>query len=132
MSFATDILTVLTSDPSLNEMVNGGIYCDHLIDNWIAEVEDNTIWIVYDFNKSNQTDCINIKNVYMSYTLNVVVIQKGSNSMIDTITDTLINNLNNYGSGNIIDIAFLSDGGGFNQQIGSYTNSLQFRSDYIE
>lgn len=132
MSFAVDINTLLTSDPSLNEYADGGIHYENLIDNWLAETDDD-VWIYYVFNKSTQNDCINTKNVYMDYSLSVNVIQRDTNTEIDIITDRLIEFLNNYGpSGQFIDIGFLRDQGGMDQQRGVYVNSLEFQCQYME
>jgi len=131
MSFATDINAVLIGDASINSYIDGGIHYENLIDNWLAETNDD-IWIVYDFNKSEQTDCLNSKNVYMTYTLNIVVIQRSTNTYIDLITDRLVDYLNGYEAGNILDIAFVRDQTSFNQQQDIYTNTMEFRSYYLE
>lgn len=131
MSFATDINTVLTSDASLNSYADGGIHYENLIDNWLAETNDD-VWIVYSFNKNEQADCLNSKNLYMVYSLTVNVIQRNTNDMLDIITGRLLTYLNNYSSGNIIDIGFIRDGGFFDQQKLIYVNTLEFQSIYIE
>ena len=131
MSFATDINTVLTADSSLNSYADGGIHYENLIDNWLAETDDD-VWIVYSFNKSNQTDCLTSKNLFMTYDLAINVIQRNTNTQIDIITDRLLNYLNNYEAGSIIDIAFIRDQGGMVQQQGIYTNTLDFQCTYIE
>ena len=131
MSFATDINAIMTADTSLNGLVDGGIHYENLIDNWLANTSYNE-WVVYAFNKTEQVNCVDSKNVYMNYLMNVTVIQRDTNTNIDTITDRLINYLNNLADGNIIDIAFKSDNHGFGQQQGIYTNTLDFDVTYIE
>jgi len=131
MSFVDDIYTLMTADTSLNGQVNGGIHYENLIDNWLADTDD-TEWIVYEQRKSAQENCINSKNIYMTYRLTAVIIQRNTNTNVDTITNRLITYLNNYESGNIMDIAFISDQGGFNQQQNIYTNTLEFDCVYLE
>ena len=131
MSFTTEINTVINADPSLNEYVDGGMHYENLIDNWLADTNDNT-WIVYEHRKTEQSNCINNKNIFMTYALSVIVIQRNTNTMIDVITNRLIEYLNNHESGNIVDIGFKNDQGGFNQQQNIYTNTLEFECVYIE
>ena len=131
MSYAVDINSVLTSDPSLNSYADGGIHYENLIDNWLAETDDD-VWMVYSFNKTSQTDCITSKNIYMDYSLSITVIQRNTNTEIDIITDRLINYLNNYGSGNIVDIGFVRDQGFLDQQRNTYNNTLEFQCTYLE
>jgi len=131
MSFTTEILDVMTSDPSLNAWVDGGIHYENLLDNWLGETDDDK-WILYESRKSAQGNCIDNKNVYMNYQLSVIVIQRNTNDEIDTITNRLVDYLNNHESGNIYDIVFLNDQSGFNQQQGIYTNTLEFECVYLE
>ena len=131
MSFATDINAVLIADGSLNSYADGGIHYENLIDNWLAETNDD-LWIVYSFNKSEQGDCLNSKNAYMRYSLSISVIQRSTNTMIDIVTDRLIDYLNNYDSGNILDIGFVRDQGYLDQQKEIYLNTLEFQCTYIE
>ena len=131
MSFTTEIYTVMTADPSLNSLVDGGIHYENLIDNWLGSTTDEN-WIVYSQRKSQQEDCMTSKNVYMTYELSVIVIQRDTNTNLDTITNRLISYLNNHESGNIIDIGFKNDQGGFNQQQNTYMNTLEFSCVYLE
>ncbi len=131
MSFATEIFNVMTSDSSLNGMVDGGIHYENLIDNWLGDTDDD-VWVVYSQNKSKQTDCLNTKNVYMNYDLTTVVIQRNTNTELDIITNRLVTYLNNHESGNIIDIIFKDEQVGFNQQQQIYTNTLNFECIYLE
>lgn len=131
MSFATEIYNVMISDSSLNSYVDGGIHSENLKDNWLAETNYDK-WIVYDHNKSAQGDCMNSKNIYMTYSLSVLVIQRDTNDEIDIITDRLIEYLNNHESGNIYDIGFISDSKSFNQQQNIYSNTLEFVCTYFE
>ena len=130
-SFAVDINTLLVADASLNGYADGGIHYENLIDNWLAETNDE-LWIVYSFNKSEQGDCLNSKNIYMRYSLSISVIQRATNTMIDIVTDRLIKYLNNYDSSTFIDIGFIRDQGYLDQQKGIYTNTLEFQCTYIE
>jgi len=131
MSFATEIYDVMTADTSLNSLVDGGIHYDNLIDNWLGDTSDEE-WVVYSFRKSDQANCVRSKNVYMTYALTVIVIQRNTNTQIDTITDRLISYLNNHESGHIVDIGFKNDQGGFNQQQSIYTNTLEFECIFLE
>jgi len=131
MSFVTEIYDVMTTDTSLNGMVDGGIHYENLIDNWLGETKDNE-WIVYEQRKSVQNDCITSKNIYMTYELSIVVIQRNTNTKIDVITNRLISYLNNHESGNIVDVGFKNDQGGFDQQQQIYTNTLTFECTYLE
>jgi len=131
MSFVTEIYDVMTDDASLNAYADGGIHYENLIDNWLANTDDD-VWIVYDQRKSAQQNCINSKNIFMTYQFTVVVIQRDTNTEIDLITSRLIDYLNNHESGNIQDIYFTSDQGGFDQQKNIYTNALEFECVYLE
>jgi Tfp pilus assembly PilM family ATPase len=131
MSFTREIYTIMTADPSLNDLVDGGVHYENLIDNWLGETTED-VWIVYEQRITNQQDCVNKKNAFLNYALSVVVIQRNTNNKIDTITNRLIAYLNNHESGNIYDIAFTGDQGGFNQQQQIYTNTLEFLCTYVE
>jgi len=131
MSFTSEIYTIMTTDTSLNALVDGGIHYENLIDNWLGQT-DADAWIVYEFRKQNQGDCISSKNIYMDYELSVVVIQRNTNTLIDEITNRCIDYLNNMEDGNVYDIAFKSDQGGFNQQQQIYTNTLSFDCVYTK
>lgn len=130
-SFATDINTLLKSDASINAIVDGGIHYENFEDNWLAKTDDDN-WVVYTFNKSNQTNCLQEKNVFMTYTLNIILIQRDSNTNLDILTDLFIDFLNGYESQKMIDLTFLRDSGGFDQQKGVYTNNLEFLVTYLE
>ena len=132
MSFVTDIYTVMTGDSSLNGQVTDGIHYENLQSNWLPQLADDETVIVYDFNRSEQGDCMSSKNIYMKYDLMVVVIQKGSNDKIETITRRLITYLNNMTDGRIIDIGFVVDAHGFDQQQNIYTNTLSYSCTYDE
>lgn len=127
MSFTTDFKTIMTADSSLNGLVDGGIQYENLIDNWLSNTNDNT-WVVYEYNKS-QVDCIS-ERIYDDVTINIIVIQRDSNDKVDTISERIITYLNNYSNSNIINIAFVQDNHGFNQNLGIYTNTLEFKCIY--
>jgi len=131
MSFTTEIYAVMIADSSLNGMVDGGIHHENMIDEWLADDTYNE-WVVYDFHKQAQEDCITSKNVYMTYALSIMVIQRNTNTKIDVITGRLLQYLNNHGSGNIIDIGFKNDLAGLDQIKNVYTNTLEFECVYIE
>lgn len=130
MNFVTEINQILTSDASLNSMVNGGIHYQNMQDNWLSE-DLNTEWIIYDISKSIQNSCLQTKNVYTTYALSVLVIQRDTNDNIDEISYRLIDYLNNYESDSMADITFLSDSTSFNQQQQIYTNTLEFICQYV-
>jgi hypothetical protein len=130
MTFEDEMYEIMTSDPSINELVDVISY-QNLPDNWLGGDTDNH-WIAYDIRRIAQTDCIEFKNIFMTFQVSIVVIQRGINTNIDTITNLLINYLNNYSSPTIIDIKFLNDQLSFNQQQNIYTNSLEFECIYVE
>lgn len=131
MSFLTEINTILTSDASLNDYIKGPKRYENLPSEWLGNTDYNQ-WMVWTARRNDQIDCISNKNVYMNYTLSIVIIQRNSNSLIDIITQRLIDYLNNYESGGIQDIAFLSDQPSFDQLQGVYYNGLEFDVKYIE
>ena len=132
MSFESEIYEIMTSDALLNSLAaSGGIHYQNLPKNWLGGDSANE-WIVYEVRKSEQEDCINSKNVFMTYQLSAVVIQRNINTLVDTISNRMINYLNNLESGNIYDIGFVSDQPSFNQQQNTYTNALEFVCIYVE
>ena len=132
MSFLTEINTILTSDTSLNSLIEGPQRYENLPSEWLGNTEYNE-WMVWGVRRNNQNDCVSGKNIWMDYTLSVVVIQRNSNSKIDDMTQRLINYLNSYPiSGGIQDIAFTSDQPTFDQLQGVYYNGLEFNVKYIE
>jgi len=132
MSFASEIGTLLTSDSSLNEWCDGGIRNENLIDEWLSETDDN-LWIVYGFNVEEQGNCLTNYNLYLNYSLNVVIIQRDHNDQLDIIAKRLRDYLNSYTGGNIVDIVFIREGvPGLDQQKNVYSLPLEFLCIYCE
>lgn len=127
--FVTDIKVLMNNDASINTAVSGGIHYENLIDNWLGNTNHNE-WVVYEFNKT-PVDCLNSKNLFYNYTLNVVVIQRSSNDLVEYISNLIIDHLSGASYGGIQDIGFLTDDSGFNQQQGTYTNSMSFNCIYV-
>ena len=132
MNFRDLVVELLASDASLNNAIDGGIYQENLIDQWLGETSYDK-WIVWDFNKIEQQDALlNSKNVFTTYELNLVLIQRSHNDEIDTISDYIVNFLNGNELKNIKDIFFLSDEQGYDQERDIYTNTLVFNAFYVK
>lgn len=130
MSFITEITEIFDADASLNETVDV-ISNVKLPDNWIGG-DTESIWMVYESNRASEGDCLSSKNVYMNYALTIVLIERGDNATLDSLSQYLINKLNNHESGGILDIGFTGDGPTFNEQMNTYTNTLTFECVYKE
>jgi len=127
MSFGTDLNTVMQADASLSSYCNGGIYYENLPDNF--DLTKN--WMAYSFRKTEQQDCLaGIKNVYTTYSIITKVIATDTNTL-ETISDHLVDYLNNKEQGGIKDTWFLGDNHTIDLEKNIYINSLDFRSYYI-
>lgn len=131
-NFATDFYSLITADPSLNALVDGGIHNQNLVDNWVS---DRTVskWIAYEFNRSSNISCLNGSIGLMTYNIDILVIQReGESDEIEDISSRLISYLQGNEYNNIIDIAFQSDQRGFDDQREIYSNTLNFKALYSE
>ena len=58
MAYQDDLYHIMTSDTSLNTLVNNRIFFETLEENYDITKD----WIVFSFRKASQVDCINSKN----------------------------------------------------------------------
>lgn len=123
MSFASDLYYIMSNDSSLNAAIDGGIYFENLPDNFDLTKK----WILYYYRKTEQTDCIGIKNAFSNYEVTTVVIAPNSADVI-TISDLVTEKINGQNYGSIIDMNQISDGHSFDNEKNIYTNSLVFDS----
>ena len=127
MSFSQDINYLMTNDPSLNEMCNGGIYFENLPDNFNIE----RTWIVYSFNKSAQESCLGGSVSYTTYDLSLKVV--GTDTLeVETINDYLVNYLNDQAYNGIMQINFRFDNHSLDLEKGVYMNTLEFEVYYAK
>ena len=125
MSFASDIYYVMTNDPSINALVNGGIHYEILRDNFNLTKK----WIDYNFRRLEQVDCIGTKDVYTNYEVTTTIITQNSLDCV-SISDLLVTYLNGAEYGGIIDIKLEDDGHVVEQEKNIFKNTLLFTAIY--
>ena len=103
MSWATDILSVMKGDASINA-ATAGIYYEHLPDD--ADITND--YIVFTYNTDEIIDTLGEKDTLRIYELNVIVISQSPNTR-EYLTELLISYLENKAEGGISEISFLSD-----------------------
>ena len=101
MSFATDLYGLMTADSSLNSTINGGINYENLPDNFDLSKK----WILYYFRRTDQIDCMSIKNAYAQFEISVMIIVQNTTDL-ENLSDYTITYLNGKNAGGIIDINF--------------------------
>jgi len=126
MSFGTDLYHIMNNDASINSEIDGGIYYENLPDNFDITKK----WILYHFLKSEQIGCLTNKKVATYFDVNVVLITQSTADLV-TITDLLVNYLNDEEYGSIIDVTFENDGHSFDKEKNIYVNVLEFKSLYV-
>ena len=104
MSIVNDLRTVMTNDPSINLMVNGGIYFKHLPEDF--DITKN--YIAYDFNISGGEICLNGVNAYNTYTISITITSTDS-VVLNTISELLIDHLTGISTNNFVDIQLVSE-----------------------
>lgn len=124
MSFTTDIKYIMTNDTSLNALT-GGIYYEHLPEQ--ADLEND--YIVFTYNKTEQTNVFGKRDVISDYTLNVIVIST-SPYRLSLLSNMIIDYLNNTKYGGIKEIYFMSENRTKDLDEGIYLNTIEFNSFY--
>lgn len=125
MSFASDLYTIMVGDSSINAEINGGINYENLPDNFDLAKK----WILYYFNRTEQIDCMTIKDAYTNYTITVILITQDTDDLTN-ISDMVIDYLNGNDYGNILDINFSGDAHTFDREKNIYMNQLTFNAIY--
>jgi len=126
MSYSADINTLFLADASLVAYCDGGIYYENLPDNF--DLTDT--WIVYSFRKNDQTNCLDSKNVYTTYQITVKIVASDT-LVLETISDYLVEYLNDNEQGGIKDIWFTNDDHTVDLEKQIYMNSINFDSYYV-
>jgi len=126
-SFGKDLREILISDPSLNELLDGGIFYEILPDNFDLTKK----WIVYSFNVTEQQNLLNGKNAYSVYDIFIKIVSYSTTDNND-ITNMLIETLNDKELNNIKDIKFINDNHSTDLEKGIFMNNLTFSSFYVE
>lgn len=126
MSFQTNICNVMTSDTSLNSMLEG-IYFNVLPIDFDLK-ED---WIVYNYREEERIDVLSEKNVLTIYTLYAKIVTPDTNNLL-TISDELNRYLTNYKSSNFLDISFVGDNhnNGIVDDTDIYENTIEYSISY--
>lgn len=125
MSFSTNIKTLIESVPNINTLVTGGIYYEHLPDNFDKE----KVFIVYSFNVASNEQCLTGTSLFLRYNVYVKVVTQDT-YVLETISDTIRNYLNGNDYQGIIDVSFVSDDHTMNLEEQIYMNTLQFITIY--
>jgi len=126
MSFGSELNIIMNADPSISSMADGGIFYENLPDNF----DLTKTWIGYSFRKTLQTDCINNRNIYTTYSISVKIISNDTEEL-ETLSDLMVDYLNSASGTGISEIWFLSDTHSMDLEKGIYMNSLEFQSNYI-
>ena len=126
MSFGSNFNTIIQGDSSLTGYCTGGIYYENLPDNYSLTKN----WLVYSFQKSEQTNCLDSKNAYTTYALTCKLVCHDTGTL-ETISDYLTTLLNGSTEDGIQDITFRGDIHSVDLEKGIYINSLDFDSFYV-
>jgi len=125
MSFATDILHLMTNDTSLNTYCDGGIKYEYLPENFDLDLD----WIVYSFNKTSAISCMDGDIAFTNYAFSVKIISTSTEDL-ETISDRLVDYLHGNEYGGIIDIIFSGDSHTLDLEKRIYMNTLNFDCIY--
>jgi hypothetical protein len=126
MAFQDDIYTVMTSDSSLNTLMNNRIFSENLERNYDVTKD----WLVYGFKRNQQVDCLNSKNAYTEYLLTIKVLSPDSIKQ-NQVGDYLQTYLNGKEYGGIQDIILLDDNHSPALETNQYSIVLEFRVLYV-
>ena len=121
MSFATDILSLMTGDSSINAEVEDRIFYENLPDNFDLNLE----WILYHYRRAGQSSCLNGANAFRTFEVTVIIITQDTERLED-LTEMVISHLDGNGAGDIMDVVFTGDGHSFDQEKNIYMNTLNF------
>jgi len=125
--FVDNLLTLMTSDSSLNTLVTGNIVYNHL------PVDFNTskTHIVFNFAKVEDIPCMNATTVYSNYNLECQLVAPDLTDVVD-IAEELNTYLTNYSNNNFIEINFRDEVVNFNTEKGVYYKNHNFTIMYVE
>jgi hypothetical protein len=123
MSFGSDFAELIKNDPSINTLINGGIRFENLEKNW----DTKKYWVVYTYDKSQQFDALDQKNILSTYAITLTVIGPNAKN-VDNITTMFINYLNGNSYNKILDIWQVNDVKSNDLDMGIYTTEIQFES----
>jgi len=126
MSFATDLNYIMHNDSSLNSYCTGGIHYENLPENFEL-VRD---WIVYSFNKYLQENCLDQKEAFTRYSIQLKIVANDT-IQLETINDHTVDYLNNTIYGGIQDLMFTGDNHTVDLEKNIYMNTLQFDAIYV-
>lgn len=126
MAYQDDLYHIMTSDTSLNTLVNNRIFFETLEENYDITKD----WIVFSFRKASQVDCINSKNAFTNYIIFVRIISP-STETTKQLSDYIQDMLNGKEYNGIQDIWFINDTHSFDLDKDQYSNLLEFNSIYI-
>jgi hypothetical protein len=128
MSFQTSLYNILSSDTSLNSLVNG-VYFDNLPANFDLTKD----WIVYNYSEAERVQTLSFNNVLTYYTVFVKVVSKDTNKLLK-ISDEINKYLTEYRTNNYLNIDFVSDShqNGVVDDMDIYENSIEYRIAYIQ
>lgn len=123
--FLEDLIEFISDDPSVNSLLSGGIVFDHLNINFDA----NKDWIVFNYFSEGGTDVSGEKNAVEEYTLEVQVISKSINSVVN-ISDALNAHLTAYPNKWEMDISLSDDNLDWNSEKEVYFKTIKYRILY--
>ena len=126
--FGTDIYTLITSDASLNADTDG-INFQNLPDNYL-ETGVTGNWIVYDYNITENGDCISENDVYRRYGIYVQVISSDTATR-ESLSEDVMDLLNGKSQGDIADIGFTNSDTLIDEEKEIYAILLTFTAIYF-
>jgi hypothetical protein len=125
MAFIDDLITVMTSDVSLNTWTTGGIVYENLP----VDFDFKKDWIVFGYSSAGYVDTLGQTSVISYYDLEVQVISPLVTNVIRS-SNELISLLRNYNANGICFSGLISDGIDINAEKDIYYNTLSFNVTY--
>ena len=124
MSFQLDIHTIMTTDTSLNNLVED--VCFEVLPENYDITKD---WVVYSFKKNAEVDCLK-GSAYANYSVYIRILSPDT-VKINMLGDYIQELVDDSSSGGIYDIEFVGDNHGVDLDKGQYSIVLEFLAIYI-
>ncbi len=126
MSFQSDFRTLIVADSSLNTALNNRIFFENIEENYDLTKD----WVVYSIKKNEQSDCMNSKMAYLTYTIYLRILSTDTEK-INSLGDYIQNYLNHKEQGGIQDIWFINDSHTIDLEKGQYSILQEYRAFYV-
>lgn len=128
MAFSTELYDLLIADSSINAEITGDLTFGFLTKNRVIDKN----WVVYSYDKTDQLNGLNVKNVLTRYTVSLILLSPNAADLMD-LADSVIDYLNGNKTNAIRDLK--STGASTDVELaqgdGIHTKNLEFEAVYL-